>query len=910
MTDAQVLVDRDAECAAIDRLLADATAFGSGSLVLHGEPGMGKSALLGYAAARAGRLRVLATEGVEPEADLPFAGLHRLLRPVLGHLPALPEAQAGALRAGLGLGPGTGDRFLVGAAVLSLLAEVAGDSGVLCLVDDAQWLDQESGDALTFAARRLAAEGVAMLFASRDDEPRRFSAPGIPHLRVDGLPDERAAHLVTTVAAGLTPAVLDRVVELSGGNPLALLELPAALSAAQRAGTEPLPEHLPVGERISRVLLDRVARLPAPTRLLLLVAAAEPNGELRVLARAAERLGAGLRDLDAAEESGIVTVGPDGIRFRSPLLRSAVYRAAPYLRRRAVHEALAEALGAARPDRWAWHRAAVADGSDPVLADELERSADRARARAGHAAAAAALERAAELTVDEEQRARRTIAAAAAAWEAGQPGRAERLLAQVEALRPGDRQPAEIALIRGSIQARVGRPGQAATTLRAAAAEIADEDPDAAVEALTYAMEASATAGDFSQAPQLAQLAGTLAARGRTVPIAGLLTGIAGLVAGDPTAAAPALRAFVDHARGYDDARRLMWGGAAASFLGDDTAALEFYDRAVDRARQTGALAHLPWALEVRALIELSIGRFPVADADATESVRLADELGLGRPPLVALAVLAGLAAIRGAEAYCASLAARAEAAAHRFGAGAPLALVGATRADLDLARGRLDRAVERARELAAAAHPMISIITTPSRVEILVRAGLPVPPAQLAVFEAWAAQSPSPAFPPLVTRCRALLADPADAAALYEEALRLHLAAEHPYEQARTHLLYGEYLRRQRRPSEARRHLRAAVEALDRLGAVPWADRARAELRATGEAVAPPAVDAFDQLTPQELQIVRLVSEGLSNRQAAAQLFLSPRTVEYHLYKVYPKLNISSRTELIRRYAATLGTG
>jgi ATP/maltotriose-dependent transcriptional regulator MalT len=757
----------------------------------------------------------------------------------------------------------------------------------------------------------LDAEGVAILFAARDEESGSFSAPGIAHLPIKGLSAVDAASLVATHAPdGLAPAVLDRMVALSGGNPLALLELPAALSAAQRAGAEPLPEHMPLGERIRQVLLDKVGRLPEPTRLLLLVAATEPSGDLGVLARAAQRLDARLADLDPAEEARLIAVGPDGVRFHSPLLRSAIYGTAPYVRRRAVHEALAEALDGTQPERWAWHRAAVSVGPDPVLADELERSADRARARAGHAAAAAALERAAELTADPGQRARRLVAAAWAAWDAGHPDRAERLLESCAALAPSARLSAEMAYVRGSIQTRIGRPSLAVPMLRAAAAEIAEEDPVMAVEVLTAAMEAASLSGDFSHAPQLATLAGALTEQGLDIPVAGLIAGLTALVGGDPAAAGAPLRAFIDHAREWDDARRLMWGAAAASFLGDDATMLEFYNRAVAQARRTGALVALSWALEVRALVELTSGRFALAEADATESLRLADELRQPRPPLLALGVLASLAAIRGQEDDCESLTARTTAAAEGLAMGLPLALVEAARAELDLSLGRLDRALERIRGLTGATHPMVPILTTPSRIEILVRAGQPVPTVELARFEAWAAQSPSPAFPPLVARCRALLADPNEATARYEEALRLHAAADRPYDRARTQLLFGAYLRRQRRPGEARVHLRSAVEVLDRLGAVPWAERARAELRAAGESATQPAADAFDQLTPQELQIVRLVSEGLSNRQAAAQLFLSPRTVEYHLYKVYPKLNISSRGELIRQYASARGAG
>jgi tetratricopeptide (TPR) repeat protein len=437
--------------------------------------------------------------------------------------------------------------------------------------------------------------------------------------------------------------------------------------------------------------MARVARLPETAQLMLLVAAAEPHADFGVLSRAATGLGAHAHDLDAAERAGMVAAGPAGVRFRSPLLRSAVYDSAPYLRRRAVHEALAQALSGSRPDRWAWHRAAVADGSDPVLADELERSADRARARAGHAAAAAALARSAELTDDERQRARRLVAAAEAAWDAGHADRAEQLLAQAEALHPDDLRRARIALVRGSIQVRAGRPDQAVPMLRTAAVAIADEDPPTALEMLVLAMEAAAFSGDFSHAPQLDELARTLSARGLDSPVTGLLAGLARLGAGDPAGAAGPLRAFIEHARGYPDPHRLLWGAAAATFLGDDAGAREFYDRAISVARRTGTIGVLPWALELRSLLELSSGQLALAEADATESIRLADELRHARPPLMALVTLAGLAAYRGQEAECRSLAERATAQAERFGVGLPGAIVAVSRAELSLSLGHLD---------------------------------------------------------------------------------------------------------------------------------------------------------------------------------------------------------------------------
>ncbi|HEY3260126.1 MAG TPA: AAA family ATPase [Pseudonocardiaceae bacterium] len=918
MTTERQLVGRDGECSAIDHLLADAARLRSGSLLLEGEAGAGKTALLDYAAASAGGLRVLRAEGVEPESDLPFAGLHQLLRPVLDRLDVLPDVQSAALRGALAMGPvGTGpqpaERLLVGVGVLSLLAEAAADHGLLCLVDDVQWLDRESADALLFVARRLEAEAVGMLFAVRS-EGSPWEAPMLPRIRLEGLRQAEAAVLLHRTGADLAPGVLDRVIELTDGNPLALLELPGSLSAAQRSGAEPLPAHLPVGERIRRAYLARVSTLPEASQLLLLMAAAEPNGDLGLLARAARQLAVGVTALDAAERAGMVTVDHGAVRFRHPLLRSAIYTAAPYAQRHAVHTALADALIDAEPDRWAWHRAAVANQPDPKLADELERSADRARARGGHAAAAAALERAAELTPDDSHRARRLVAAASAVWEAGQADRAERLLARAETLQPPARVRAEINYLRGAIELHTRRPARAVPMLRSAADLVAADDPGRSLRMLLSAMTAMGVSGDFSRVGELAQLAARLPADHPDAVMADLIVGLQRLLSGDRAGATVSLRSFMDYAKRFRDPLELGLGGLAALLQDDDAAAAEFHERAVAVARQTGALGALPWALESCALIEVRSGQLSRAEADATESLRLTELLGHGRGWMGALAVLAAVASYRGHEEQCRVFAEQAIAAAEQHGLFIPWILAVASMAELDLCLGRTEQALDRQQQLADAwtSQPIVRILATPVRIEAQVRSGRPVDPAEAALFEAWARYSPSRAIAALAARCRAMLADGDEAATHYEEALTLHKAAGRPLDRARTQLLYGEFLRRQRRRTKARSQLRAAMETFDRLGAPVWAERARTELRAIGETVGGRPADAFELLTPQELQIVRLVSGGMSNRQVAAQLFLSPRTVEYHLAKVYPKVNISSRGELIRSYlvAAGVATG
>jgi len=562
------VIGRAAERQVIDGLLGAARGPGtSGSLVIAGSPGSGRSTLLDHAASTAGELRILRAEGVETEADLAFAGLHRLLRPVLDVLPALPEAQATALGAALGLSaqpPSGVDRFLVGAGVLSLLAEVAGAGpGLLCLVDDAHWLDPESAVALTFAARRLAEEGVVTVFATRSGD-RSFDPPGITRLELEPLSRAESLEVLAAGAHPLAASVRERIAGLSGGNPLALVELPRALTPAQRRGTEPLPATLDLGEPIRVALRSQLDLVSEPARRMLLIPALEPSAGLGVIEQVAGRLGLPMDALDEAESAGLITVSAGGVRFSTSLLRSAIAGDAPYLRRRAVHGALADALSETAPERWAWHRAAIADGTDPVLADELERSADRSGHRIGFAALAAALERSAQLTVDDALRARRLVRAAGAAWRAGQGDRAAALLDDAEN-RTGATDHRAMVL-RAQMRKTLAEPGRAVPLLRDAAELLADDHPDEAIAALTEAMEAAAVAGDFSLAPELAAIAARVA-EGQAVPLTGLLSGLARLTQGDATGAAADLQAFRAYAQDHDDPLYISWSNAKSPLL-------------------------------------------------------------------------------------------------------------------------------------------------------------------------------------------------------------------------------------------------------------------------------------------------------------------------------------------------------
>lgn len=894
-----MLIGRGRECAQVDDLLEQARDGRGGALVLRGEAGIGKSALLSYAAERATGLRVLRGAGVETESEFPFAVVHQLLRPVSTRIDAIPDRQRAALLGAFGLGPAIeADRFLISLAVLNVLAETASDGPLLCLVDDAHWLDGASADTLVFVARRIQAEGIALLFATRDG----FTAPGLPELSLTGLDADSAGRLLTERATVSTD-VMSRLVTESMGNPLALAELARSLPADQLAGRVPLPDRLPVGADLGRLFGDQIDGLPTETKTMLLVVAADDTGELRVVLGAGKELGLPGGALDAAETAGLVAVDSPIVSFRHPLVRSAVYQAATFQQRQAVERAIAAALDdEVDADRRAWHLANAALGPDETAADALHRSAERARQRGGHAAAASAYERAAALTAAPEPRAGRLADAADAAWLAGQPDRAR---AAIEAALPQAVAPqlrARVEHLRGSLEAACGVPASAYAILSGGAELVRTLNPARAAGMLTAAGQIAWGTGDLPRLREAARRLTDLPATEGAVALgARIITGLASFLDGDVSTATLRLREAADLAQAVREPQALMLSAAGVMFLGDDTRAMDLFTTAVATARAAAAGTILPVLLAPLATLEAWTGRYAAASANATEGLRLAVETGQDNPAAHLRGVLAWLAAVRGDAAECAdnANAALAHAIGQRLGPHA--AIASWALAVLDLGAGRPAAAFDRLATLTATgpgeSHPVVSVFATADLVEAAIRTGQD-PAAHLGRLRTWAT---APWALALVARCDGLLATGTEQDHHFTEALRLHATGGRPFDTARTELLYGEALRRRRRRADARKHLRAAHETFERLAATPWATLARTELRATGETARKRDPSTTAQLTPQELQIARFVAEGATNRTIADHLFLSPRTVDYHLSKIFTKLNLTSRTELIR---------
>jgi ATP/maltotriose-dependent transcriptional regulator MalT len=913
-----LLYGRDPERSIIGGFLEGARESRSGVLVIRGEAGVGKSALLEDARERGSDMRVLACAGVEAESALPFAALHQLLRPVLRHLEKVPKPQADALRGALGLAAGRGDdRFLVSLAVLSLLAEAAEQRPLLCLVDDAHWLDDASADALVFVARRLEAEGIVLLFAAREGEARAFDAPELAELRLAGLDADAAAALLDRHAGiALLPETRARLVEATGGHPLALLELPSTLSEGQLAGGEPLLTPLPVSVRLERAFLARVRELPEETQTLLLVAAADDTGQLSTVLGAAARLDVGAEALDAAEEAGLATLRGTALELRHPLVRSAVYQGAPLSKRQAAHRALASVLeGDAAADRRAWHRAAASVGPDHAVVEELEQAAVRARRRSGFVAASLAYERAAALTPDESERARLLTAAAETAWFGGRLERTRMLLERARPLAWEPLQRGDIDRYLGLVELTGGVPAEACRLLVRSAAAVASVDGERALQLLNLASVAALYADDGAAAVTIAELArevdvgDTPFARA----LVELLVGLGAYYEGDLPRAVSSLRSALSLGAELEsdavDARgvALLFGGRAAAFLGDDEAARRSAQLAAAQMRAEGALGLLTPILPRLVHTEMWAGRWPAASANAREGLRLAREIGQHDLVAYQLVLLALIAAHRGEEDECRSLAAQGHelASARRFTLVASLANWALALLELEL--GRPEEAFLRAREIST--HTAVFMAGL-DRIEAAVRAGeVATAHDWLAYYGRWAEHAGAAWARAVALHGRALLADNDEQAErLFGAALDRHAQAARPFERARTELAFGEFLRRARRPREARKHLRAALDGFEALGAELWAERARVELRASGQTARRRVADTRDQLTEQELQIAHFVAQGLSNREVAAQLFLSPRTIAAHLRNIFRKLGISSRTELARLHLESVG--
>ncbi|WP_171164845.1 helix-turn-helix transcriptional regulator [Streptomyces sp. I05A-00742] len=909
-----MLHGRTTEIAALDRLLSDAREGRSGAVVLRGEAGIGKSVLLDHAARTAGEagMRVLRGLGVEAEGELPFAGLHMMLSGVLDRVDRLPDTQAAALRSALGMAPAAvgGDRFLVGLAVLTLLDGLAEEQPLLCLVDDAHWLDRESADALLFAARRLGAEPIAVVIAAREENAPAFPTPGIPELRLTGLDAAAAASLLDEHAPSLPRHARDVILKEAAGNPLALRELPTAQREEQRYASPYGVAALPTHSRLLRTFTGVVTALPGRTRSLLLVAAAAGGADLSVVLAAAERFGADLDDLEPAERARLLRLSDGRLVFRHPLVRTAVYQDGTASRRLAVHRALADVL-ADRPDQAdqrAWHLAAAGTGPDPEAARLLEESAERARSRGSSSAVAAAYERAAALTADPAGRGRRLTAAARAAADAGQLCRAEELAAGAVALSDGVADPAALAAavrVRAEVTDEQDRSRDAHAMLAATALDLVGRAPELADTLLFQAAQAAWHAGDQEALDRTAARAAELELPGaaRIAALARLAAGQHRTGPGGPADAADAVRQLIGTADGSpEDIREDVRLGWWHMFNGDLAAARELASSLERRCRETGAIGVLALVQMLLARTQLLLGLHREALATATDGMRVADDTGQSRVRVHLATVLAHLAAVRGDDEGCRELTAEALA---RGVAPGTVHAAGALSV-LDLGLGRTEAAFDRLTAVTAGPDRQGVIGSLPDLVEAAVR--LDRPDGARSAF-AWyerhtAAYRRRPWAEALTERCRALLADDARAGEHFARSLRLHHeGGGSTFDRARTELLYGEHLRRLRQTSDARLRLRSALETFERLGAVPWAERARTELRATGESVVTSGAAAgpLDRLTPQEFQVARLAAQGLSNRDIGARLFISPRTAGYHLSNVYPKLGITSRTELAR---------
>ncbi|WP_328468499.1 DUF2791 family P-loop domain-containing protein [Actinoplanes sp. NBC_00393] len=877
----------------LDRLLREVRAGHSRVLVLRGEAGTGKTALLDYTVEHAPAGRVVRVAGVEPETELAYSALQQLCAPLLGHLDRLPDPQRDALATAFGLSAGPPpEALIVGLAVLGLLAESASEQPLVCVVDDAQWLDRMSEVILTFVARRLDSESVALVFAARTPADDQLLG-GLPELRVEGLPDGEARALLDSVLPGLVDArVRDRIVAETRGNPLALLELPRDLTPAELAFGFGTPTAEPVAGRVEDGFVRRIAALPADSRRLLLAAAVEPVGDVPLLWRAAERLGVSPEAAVPAEVAGLIEVGAR-VRFRHPLVRSAARRSADAAELRAVHRALAGVTDAQTdPDRRAWHRAHAAVGPDEDVAAELERSAGRALARGGRSAAASFLERAAELTLDPGTRSARILAAARARFAAGAVAEVPELLAAAE-LGPLDAvQQAEIERLRARVAFAVHSGRAAVPPLLEAARRLETLDPAAARETYLSAIGAAMNAGRLGGDDLRRAVAAAAAVPAGDEPAGRLLAGLIAWQREGREAAVGHFARAIDVVAADGDVDLVWISGMVVHELWDDEAFLVRTEKAVASARESGTLSLLPTALTFRATALLYAGRFADASDLVDEAAGLAYATGPSPHPATAVILAAHRGRADQALAQIDALAADAEAG----GIGWLLSVTAYSRAVLHNGLGNYPAALEAARF--AAAHDDLAVRqwALGELAEAAARVG-----DAAAVKEArdLLADRTRGVETGWARGTRALAEALAGDSGKYQEAVDQLAGTRLTLQTARARLLYGEWLRRENRRGDAREQLRAAHDAFATMGAEGFAERAGRELLATGETVRKRTLGVREELTAQESQIARLAAAGRTNPEIGAVLFLSPRTVEWHLRKIFAKLGVTSRREL-----------
>jgi DNA-binding CsgD family transcriptional regulator len=903
------LLGRVQERQALDNVLDAVRAGVSGALVLRGDAGMGKTRLLNYAAESARDLRVARVAGIESESEFGYAALHRLVLPFVAVIDRLPERQRQALQSAFGLVAALpADRFLIGLGALTLLADVAAHQPLVCIVDDAQWIDRESLDAFAFVARRLHADRIALLFAVRDPADTQVPLDGLPDLLVEGLPDASALQLLTeAVSAPLSADVASRIVVATRGCPLAVTELAAELSSEQLAGVELLPEPLPIGARLEAHFLGRIRTLPSDTQSLLLIAAAETEGDYALVRRAAARLALDADAADVAVESRLLVTQPR-VEFRHPLVRSAVYRGASASDRRRVHAALAVLVDAgSEPDRRVWHLAAAAAGPDEQIARDLEHCAAGARQRGRYGEEAALLSRAAELTPEPRHQARRLLSAAQAHLVAGARRTAERLVAQAT---PRLDDPLLIARAQ-RLQAALNSfttPDEIPLVLLKAAAAMEQLDARLARDTYAEAIEACLVSCQLTKGTTPLEVArAALAAPSAPEPLPTLadvmLEGFATRLAVGYVDAVPKLREGVAALAAHDPdtsgfSRWAVFGNDAAADLWDSDAYRVMLRRLERTERAHGALDSLRITLGGLAHSEMWAGRFVVAEALHSEATEIA--LALGEDAAIWETLKVELFAWQGDDVKTRSAVAAITGAVADFGAGTAvnLALVAST--ILDIARGRYEEALTSAWPVYENDSPPQGSQVLPEIVEAAVRSGnRPVADAALERLTERARATATPWALGLLARSEALVAADAVADPLYQTAI-VHLDRTGvETDLARAHLVYGEWLRRQKRRSDARVELNVAYEMFATMGAAAFAERARVELAATGAYARRRSVDTSNELTPQESQVARLAAEGATNREIAERMYLSESTVDYHLRKVYRKLGLVSRRQL-----------